>query len=69
MGKHHTEDYKLFAVRHSLKSDNQVNEEKNKIQNTVPYYPRSNPIEQFFSQLKHYIKNDSHISYEDIKPP
>jgi hypothetical protein len=24
MGKHHTEDYKLSAVRHSLKSDNQV---------------------------------------------
>ena len=116
MGKHHTEDYKLSAVRHSLKSDNQVgwdlyekgavnserltefiknkvngkyddcvivmdnagfhktaevkdavNEGKNKIQNTVPYYPRSNPIEQFFSQLKHYIKKDSPISYEDIK--
>ena len=44
-----------------------VNEGKNKIQNTVPYYPRSNPIEQFFSQLKHYIKKDSPISYEDIK--
>jgi len=34
---------------------------------SVPYYPRSNPIEQFFSQLKHYIKKDSPISYEDIK--
>jgi transposase len=44
-----------------------VQESGNKIQYSVAYYPRSNPIEQLFSQLKHYIKKDSPLSYEDIK--
>lgn len=44
-----------------------INDGKNKVQYSVPYYPRSNPIEQFFSQLKHYIKKDSPISYTDVK--
>jgi transposase len=43
-----------------------VKESKNTIQYRVAYYPRSNPIEQFFNQLKHYIKKESPISYEDI---
>jgi transposase/transposase-like protein len=43
-----------------------VKESKNTIQYSVAYYPRSNPIEQFFNQLKHYIKKESPISYEDI---
>ena len=44
-----------------------VAESNNTIQYTVPYYPRSNPIEQYFSQMKHYIKKESPISFDDIK--
>lgn len=41
-------------------------QKKNQFIYTIPYYPRSNPIENFFSQLKHYIKKESPISYSDI---
>jgi transposase len=44
-----------------------VAESNNIIQYTVPYYPRSNPIEQYFSQVKHYIKKESPILFDDIK--
>ncbi|NBR62186.1 MAG: hypothetical protein EBT86_11250 [Actinobacteria bacterium] len=44
-----------------------VADSKNTIQYTVPYYPRSNPIEQYFSQMKHYLKKESPISFTDIK--
>ena len=44
-----------------------VAESNNTIQYTVPYYPRSNPIEQYFSQVKHYIKKESPILFADIK--
>lgn len=33
---------------------------------TVPYHPETNPIEEFFSQLKHYIKLESPQTYESI---
>jgi len=33
---------------------------------TVPYHPETNAIEEFFSQLKHYIKKESPNTYEDI---
>jgi transposase len=39
----------------------------NEILYSVTYYPRSNPIEQYFSQVKHYIKKKSPIEFEDIK--
>ena len=44
-----------------------VADSKNTIQYTVPYYPRSNPIEQYFSQMKHYLKKESPVSFTDIK--
>lgn len=44
-----------------------VEESGNKILYSVAYYPRSNPIEQYFNQVKHYIKKESPISFEDIK--
>jgi transposase len=44
-----------------------VADSKNTIQYTVPYYPRSNPIEQYFSQMKHHLKKESPISFTDIK--
>ena len=33
---------------------------------TVPYHPETNAIEEFFSQLKHYIKKESPNTYRDI---
>ena len=30
------------------------------------YHPETNSIEEFFSQLKHYIKKDSSNTYDDI---
>jgi len=33
----------------------------------VPYTPRLNPIESYFSQLKHYIKMDKEIEYKNIE--
>jgi transposase len=33
---------------------------------SVPYHPETNAIEEFFSQLKHYIKKESPNTYEDI---
>jgi transposase len=44
-----------------------VEESGNKILYSVAYYPRSNPIEQYFNQVKHYIKKESPISFADIK--
>ena len=38
----------------------------NNYQLNVPYSPHLNPIESYFSQLKHYIKLDSKIKYNDI---
>jgi len=32
----------------------------------VPYHPETNSIEEFFSQLKHYIKKESPNTYQDI---
>jgi transposase len=33
---------------------------------TVPYHPETNPIEEFFSQLKHYIRKQSPQNYKEI---
>jgi len=52
--------HKTEEVRKAIKDSN------NTVQYSVAYYPRSNPIEQFFNQLKHYIKKELPISYTDI---
>ena len=33
---------------------------------TVSYNPQTNPIEEFFSQLKHYIRKRSPQDYKEI---
>jgi len=52
---------------HKTQEVKQEIQKRNSFVYTVPYYPRSNPIENFFSQLKHYIKKESPIKYDDIK--
>ena len=32
----------------------------------VPYHPETNAIEEYFNQLKHYIKKESPNTYDDI---
>ena len=32
----------------------------------IPYIPQTNQIESYFSELKHYIKLDSKIEYNDL---
>lgn len=36
-----------------------IEESKNELLYSVPYHPETNSIEEFFSQLKHYIKKQS----------
>jgi transposase len=43
-----------------------IEEDHNNLLYTVPYHPETNAIEEFFSQLKHYIKKESPNTYEDI---
>lgn len=44
-----------------------INESKNKVIFSLAYSPQLNPIENFFSQLKNHIRNESPINYEDLK--
>jgi len=43
-----------------------IEDNHNHLLYSVPYHPETNSIEEFFSQLKHYIKKDSPNTYEDI---
>jgi transposase len=56
------------AVIHRSKIIRQIIEESNNdLLYSVPYHPETNAIEEFFSQLKHYIKKESPNTYEDIE--
>jgi len=43
-----------------------IENSKNELLYSVPYHPETNSIEEFFNQLKHYIKKGSPNTYEDI---
>ena len=43
-----------------------IENSKNELLYSVPYHPETNSIEEFFSQLKHYIKKESPNTYEEI---
>ena len=43
-----------------------IEDSKNELLYSVPYHPETNSIEEFFSQLKHYIKKESPNTYDDI---
>ena len=56
------------AVIHRSKIIRQIIEESNNnLLYSVPYHPETNAIEEFFSQLKHYIKKESPNTHEDIE--
>jgi hypothetical protein len=52
--------HKSKFIREKIENDN------NNLLYSVPYHPETNAIEEFFSQLKHYIKKESPNTYEDI---
>ena len=52
--------HKSKIIRETIENDN------NHLIYSVPYHPETNSIEEFFSQLKHYIKKESPNTYEDI---
>ena len=39
----------------------------NEVVYTLPYSPRLNPIEQFFNQLKHYMKIERAMNLRELK--
>jgi len=43
-----------------------IEKSENSLLYTVPYHPETNAIEEFFSQLKHYIKRQSPQSFNEI---
>lgn len=43
-----------------------IENSKNELLYSVPYHPETNAIEEYFSQLKHYIKKEGPNTYEDI---
>ena len=44
-----------------------IEETGNNLLYSVRYHPETNSIEEFFSQLKHYIKKKSPNTFEDIR--
>ena len=52
--------HKSKLIREKIEYDN------NYLLYSVPYHPETNSIEEFFSQLKHYIKKESPNTYDDI---
>jgi len=55
------------AVTHrSTRIKDLIKNSNNHLLYSVPYNPATNAIEEFFSQLKHYIKKESPNTYDDI---
>ena len=52
----------------SLKIREEINKTTNTLQFSVPYRPKTNAVESWFNQFKHYFKLDSsHLSFESLK--
>lgn len=55
------------VIHKSKKIREKIEKDSNYLLYTVPYHPETNAIEEFFNQLKHYIKKNSPNTYIDIK--
>ena len=44
-----------------------INESRNELLYAIPYTPKTNAIENWFSQLKHYLKKDGVLTYRDLQ--
>ena len=52
----------------SLKMREEINKTTNTLHFTFPYKPKTNAVESWFSQFKHYLKLDSlFLSYNSLK--
>ena len=54
------------VIHKSTLIKDKIENDSNKLLYSVAYHPETNSIEEFFSQLKHYIKKQSPNTYEDI---
>jgi len=52
--------HKSKLIREKIEDDN------NHLLYSIPYHPETNAIEEYFSQLKHYVKKESPNTYDDI---
>ena len=43
-----------------------IEDDHNHLLYSIPYHPETNAIEEYFSQLKHYVKKESPNTYDDI---
>jgi transposase len=55
------------VIHKSHKIKDLIESTGNKLLYSVPYNPATNAIEEFFSQLKHYIKKESPKTVDDIE--
>ena len=55
------------VIHKSNKIKDLIESTGNKLLYSVPYNPSTNAIEEFFSQLKHYIKKESPKTVDDIE--
>ena len=65
--KNHLLLYDNASPHKSLLLRQLIKDSKNILLYCVPYHPETNPIEEFFSQLKHYIRKRSPQDYNEIK--
>ena len=64
--KNHLLLYDNASPHKSLLLRQLIKDSKNILLYCVPYHPETNPIEEFFSQLKHYIRKKSPQDYKEI---
>jgi transposase len=44
-----------------------IEDSGNKLLKSIPFFPRSNAVENFFSQLKHYMRDEKTKTFEELK--
>jgi len=52
------------VIHKSKRIREKIEDDKNHLLYSIPYHPETNAIEEFFSQLKHYVKKESPNTYD-----